>query len=455
MNNIINKFKNIDNNDKIVLKNTFFAFIVKGGALVISLLSTPAFINYFENNVVLGVWYTMLSVLVWFLNFDLGIGNGIRNHLTVAFAKNDRNEAKYILSSGIFSTLIVTLILSVIGILVLFLSDLNALFNVSESVLSKDVLFISALFVFISIMLRFMLTTISAVFYALQKSAINNLIALFVSILQLIFVLFFKFETISDSLIYLSLAYLVCSNLPLICAGIFIFHTKLRDCTPSIKFVKKIYIRKVLSIGGIFFICQILYMLITNTNEFLITNLFGPNYTTEYTFYYKITSLISMIITLAMTPIWSVVTKAMTEKKWEWLNNLYSKIKKVGFLIIIFEFVLIPFLQPLMNIWLGNNTIEVNYIYALAFACFGSVFVYSGMLSTIVCGLARMKLQTICYTLGVIFKFLFVLIFSNYTNEWIIVVWSNAIILLPYCAVQQISLNKYFNKKIKIEKGRS
>ncbi|WP_147323343.1 hypothetical protein [Absiella sp. AM29-15] len=186
-----------------------------------------------------------------------------------------------------------------------------------------------------------------------------------------------------------------------------------------------------------------------NTNEFLITNLFGPSYTTEYTFYYKITSLISMITTLAMTPIWSVITKAMTEKRWDWLNELYKKVKLIGFFVIFLEFGLIPFLQPLMDIWLNENSLIVNYYYALAFACFGSTIVYSGMLSTIVCGMAKMKMQTICYLVGVIFKFLIIMIGSKYMDNWIIVVWSSAIILLPYCILQQISLNKYFNKKIK------
>ena len=64
---IINLLKNTSPKNKIILKNTIGAFAIKGVALVISFLTTPAFIKYFNNNIILGVWYTLFSVLIWFL----------------------------------------------------------------------------------------------------------------------------------------------------------------------------------------------------------------------------------------------------------------------------------------------------------------------------------------------------------------------------------------------------
>ena len=57
------KLSNASDNDKIVYRNVIGAFIVKGGALFISLFTLPAYINFFNNDVVLGVWYTILSLL--------------------------------------------------------------------------------------------------------------------------------------------------------------------------------------------------------------------------------------------------------------------------------------------------------------------------------------------------------------------------------------------------------
>lgn len=449
MNTLLSKLENMEQNNKIVLKNTVFAFLIKGGGLMISLLSTPAFIRYFSDNTVLGVWYTLLSVLTWFLNFDLGLGNGIRNNLVKAFTAGDRKAARSIISSGFFAVGVVTVGLSVVGVVLLSTLNLNKFFNISVNSISQEALLLSAILVFFAIMVRFLLTTVSAIFYSAQMSAVNSFLGLCVSIFQLIFVLFVKFDNAETGLVALSAAYLVISNLPVAVAGIIVFCTKLKDCRPGIQYIKRNYIQIVMRVGGVFFVCQILYMLIVNTNELLITNLFSPRYTTEYTFYYKITSLVSMVITLAMTPIWSVVTKAMAENNWDWLYGLYKKIKIVGYLVVAMEFILIPFLQFIMDIWLGGESIEINYKTAVAFACFGSVFVYSGMLSTIVCGMARMKLQTICYSCGVVFKFVFVIVLSKIVNDWSIVVWSNAILLFPYCVLQQMDLNRFIKSKLK------
>ncbi len=447
---IIDKLRNLDENNRIILKNTGGAFAVKGASLVISFLTTPAFIRYFNNDVLLGVWYTLLSVLIWFLNFDLGIGNGIRNNLVRAFGNRDRGEAKRIISSGVVSITAVSLLLTLAGTLALFTIDLNWLFNVSPEMISGRALLMSAVCVFLSIMLRFCLTTVSSVFYALQKSAVNNFLSLCVSVLQLLFVLIVHFDDPERALTALSVAYLLISNLPVLVAAVVVFSTSLKDCRPNLRYVDRTRTKEILNIGGIFFFCQICYMLIANTNEFLITKLFAPEYTTLYSFYYKIASLSSMVITLAMTPVWSIVTKALVEKNFVWLNSLYKKIKLVGIGAVAVQFLSVPLIQIIMNLWLGRGTVEVDYLIAVAFACFGSAFVYSGMLSTVVCGMSRMKLQAICYAAGVVFKLAFCVIAAKFfTVNWSIVVWSNAIILIPYCVAQQIDLNRYFKKRIR------
>ena len=442
--------RKFNENEKIIAKNVLAAFVVKGGSLIISMLSTPLFVRFFsEDKEILGIWYTLLSILTWFMTFDLGIGNGIRNRLVTAFADKNHVEAKKIVSSGIFSNVAVTIVLTAIGLLLLNILDLNKVLNISSETISGDVLRSSALVVFVAIMLRFLLSVVSAVFYAIQKSFVNNLLTLMSSVLQLLFVLLFKIDDPEKALFYLSLGYLVTSNLPAIIAGVIVFSSSLKQCSPSIRFVDKQHIHGVMGVGSVFFACQIMYMLMMNTNEVIISNLFSPEYTTDYTFYFKITSLISTVLTLAMTPIWSVVTKAIAEKNYAWTKKLYGFLKLIGLGAVVLEFLLIPFLQTIMDIWLGDNSIAVNYGTALAFACFGSVFIYTGILSTVVCGMARMRIQTISYSVAMVVRFILIFIFAQHGGNWDVVVWSTVLVLLPYCIIQHIDLNIYFNKKIK------
>ena len=46
---LLKKIKSISENDKIVYKNIAGAFVIKGFALVVSLLTMPAYMSFFSN----------------------------------------------------------------------------------------------------------------------------------------------------------------------------------------------------------------------------------------------------------------------------------------------------------------------------------------------------------------------------------------------------------------------
>ena len=82
----IDQFLKNTNKDTInVIRNIFNSVIIKGGGIVVGLLTTPAYMNYFENHEILGVWFTILSVISWMLNFDLGIGKDVANYINCIF----------------------------------------------------------------------------------------------------------------------------------------------------------------------------------------------------------------------------------------------------------------------------------------------------------------------------------------------------------------------------------
>lgn len=447
--NFLKKISKTSENSRIIIKNSIGAFLIRGLGIILSLFSAPVFIHYFNNKEVMGVWFTLVAVLTWFLNFDLGIGNGIRNQLVYDIANKDYKSAKTTISSGLVTIAALGVFISFIGSFLICSIDLNSFFNVSKEILSEQTLKITVIAIFVAIMLRFVLSTVSSIFYAIQKSAINNLLSLIVAFLQFLFVLIFRFDNVEEALVYLAVSYLFISNIPSIIAGAVVFSKELKFCRPSIKNISKERTRKIFNVGTVFFLCQILYMLIVNTNEILITNLYGGQYTTEYTFYHKITNIVALVITLAMTPIWSVVTKAQAENNYLWLSKLYKKIKLAGLLAFILQFLIIPFIPFIFDIWLGEGVVNVDTTTSISFALFAGFFVYSSLLSTITNGMYRMKLQFICFTLGVIAKFSIDLLLYKYISDWNLIVWSTVIAFVPYVVCQHIDLNIYFKRKLK------
>jgi len=179
----------------------------------------------------------------------------------------------------------------------------------------------------------------------------------------------------------------------------------------------------------------------------LITLLTGPEMVVEYQIYNKLFTLIGIVFTLALTPIWSAVTKALAERNYVWIKKLYKILKLMALLAVICEFGMIPFLQTAVNLWLGDNAIQVNYLQAIVFAIYGSIFIWSGVLSSIANGAGELKTGIIFFTIGAIIKIPFAWAFVVVFDSWIGVVVANIIAMSSYCIIQPMWLNKYLNKR--------
>ena len=143
MSRLKDKLKKMDSNDRSILTNTMAAFLIKGGGLVLSLFTMPASLRYFHNETVLGLWFTLLSVLTWILNFDFGIGNGLRNHLARTLATGEYEEAKRYLSAS-YAALGAICLCIIVCFLGLF-QNVNwyRIFHINAQVVSSDALRLS------------------------------------------------------------------------------------------------------------------------------------------------------------------------------------------------------------------------------------------------------------------------------------------------------------------------
>ena len=125
-------------------------------------------------------------MLNWIFTFDLGIGNGLRNFLVVAFEKKDKNECKKLISSAYFSIGFFVILLIIITMLVVPHINWNILCNVSENIIDKSVLTKAITLLLIGIWIQLILKIIQSILYSLQKPAIPNLLILISNVLLLI-----------------------------------------------------------------------------------------------------------------------------------------------------------------------------------------------------------------------------------------------------------------------------
>lgn len=446
---IVNKIRGYNEKNKRLLVNALFSFAVKGGALLISFFTLPAYMRFFENREALGLWFTAVSVLSWVLTFDLGIGNGLRNHLVRPLADKDWDAVKMYISSAYVMTGVIVLIILIIGYILFAFLNWNTVFNIPKSVVAPFVLLRVTRLLFIGVMLQFFLRLITSVLFALQKSAIPALLNLLSNAFLLSFVLLAHSGSISTNLIVLASVSIVSANLPLFVVSVILFLTTLRKCLPNINFYSKKYAFKIMTLGGVFFWLQIMAFLIRNTNEFLISWFVNTSAVVNYKIYNSIFNLVGTVFFLALVPVWSEVTEAFATENFMWIKKLYKRLRQLAFVAVLAELALLSILQPLINIWLKDKAILVNYRTALIFAVSGSVLIWHATVSSIVNGIGKLKVSLIFLTFGAIINVPLAYMFTLITGDWVAIVLANIISLLPFCIVQSWWLNRYFKATVR------
>ena len=438
----------IKNRDtKTLFINIICSFGVKGLSLFIGLFTTPTYIRYFDNNEVLGVWFTILSVLAWILNCDMGIGNGLRNKLVWALQSKKENEGRRYVSSAYMFLFSVALIIVAVIIMVSQFVNWNKVFNISTSILEANILRNALTILLVSIILQFVLRLITSILYALQRAFIPSLLNLITNCIMLVYAsAAIRLES-NGSIVTMAFAYLIAVNAPLIVSTFVVFGITNREICPSFKYVKKEYAMSTLRIGGGFLWIQLMALILNSTNSYFVTLFVGNAAAVDFNIYNKIFTLIGTFVTLATTPIWSAVTKAQAEKNFIWMAKLFIKVIFVAILAICAEFALIIPLQLVFDIWLGVDSIPVNYGIAALFALYGSVMIWSGSITCFANGLGELKLQSIFLTIGAVIDVVLTYVLAHATNSYSAIVAANICAFIPYLVVQTIWLIKYMKRK--------
>lgn len=415
-------------------KDIALSFIFKGIALIIGFFSYSIYRIYFNNNDVFGVWLTVLSITATIISFDFGLGNGLKNNLIKAIARNDIEEQKKLISSTYLSTFAISLLLVLVLTPLIFTIDLNSLLGLEKSIIKPIILKLSCFAVCFSICFELSIKNITVMLQAKRKQALSSIFPLISTILLIGVALTFKNNNADSSLLFISVAYFFTTNIPLIIGTLIVFLTEYKGCFPKISYLDKKTIRRIVRLGLGFFALQILITLINSTNEFFISNIYGSSYVVYYTNYYKPFSIIAQLFTIITLPYWAIVAKEKEEGKY---NEIKKKIKDLFVAFIVFLLLAIflsVIFQPFINLWLGEGVMTVDYKIVILFDIFMAEWMIAALMSVVANGLSIVRKQALFFGIGasikitacillLVFKQLF---FKNITNWYLIIIFSIA-----------------------------
>ena len=435
-------FKNSNRSDK-AKKNIILLFIVNFFNLIAIMALVPVSLAYLDE-VEYGIWLTLHSILMWLVNMDLGLGNGLRNKLAEAFALKDNKLARSYVSTAyaVFSA----------GLLFIIIIYLIAHPFINWAVLLKapDEYFYSlnklVLFVFILFCLHFLLRLLSSILNADQRPAVNGAISLSINGLTLLSIIVLS-RFYEKSLFAYGLLSGFVPVLVLLIFSIALFSKLFRSIAPSFKFVDLKYSSALIKLGMQFFVIQIAGLIIFTTGNIIITQLFGPAQVTVYNVAYKYFYLAPMVFNVIIAPFWSAFTEAYVKQEYDWIKGMMKKLVLIWAGLSTIVVLMIIFSDFVYMIWLKKN-IEVPFLLSLLTGIFVITANWNNMFVYFLNGVGKVRLQFYNAIITAIINIPLSIFFAKYLNMGISGVMLSTIVCIIFGSVwAPIQYLKIINNK--------
>ena len=384
------KFFNLENTSRSLKakKNIFFLFIFSGFNFLFNLLLVRLTLDYLGKTEY-GVWLTLSSILTWFNYLDFGLGNGLRNKLAEAFAKDDLHSAKIYVSTtyAVFSSIIL-LIIIVFTVVFKFINWLE-IFKAPVYLENEiDTLVLLSVIFFLT---QFVLRLLTFIINADQKTALNGFFSFSINLLTVLLV-YVLLKITSPSILLLGAGSTFIPVIVFIFASFIFFNRKYKTISPSFKAVKLSNLKDLLGLGTQFFIIQISSLIIFTTDNLIITQLFGPADVTIYNIAFKYFNYIPIIFFMVLTPMWSAYTEAYVKDDFGWIKNAINKILKVWMLLSILVIIMIFAANLVYDVWL-NSRIKVPVALTILMGLFAIMSNWNNIFAYFINGVGKIRLQ--------------------------------------------------------------
>lgn len=379
-----------DQRSSLLNKNILLSFLIKGLAILISILLVPLTLNYLSAYEY-GLWLTLSSIFTWINYFDIGLGNGLRNRLTESIAGGEKKLGQIYVSTTLFILAAIVTIIFLILLTVNPFLDWSGILNSNPVIVKNLNTVVIVSFAFFCI--NFVFKIVGIVYTAAQKPAINDLINLLGSLLSLL-IIYILTKTTEGSLFKVAVVFSAAPVVIGLIAYPVTFHRFYKEFRPSLKAIQLHHAKDLVNLGFQFFILQIAALLIFSTSNIIISKILGPDQVTPFNIAFKYFSIATMSFNIIITPMWSASTDAYSQNDYSWIRKSMRRMIKISVATTILIFVMIIVSGFVYNIWIGPS-IQIPINLTVFMGLYTLVILWSTCYSTFLFGIGKLRMQLI------------------------------------------------------------
>jgi len=352
-------------------KNIFASILLKVVSIIINLGYVPLLINTLGKEEY-GVWLILASFIGWINFFDIGLANGLRNQLGEALANCDYGKARQYVSTTYAIFVLIFVPLAVLVYLLANQINWQSVYNIDQ--IEEVELRLLSIIVLIAFSIRFVCQIIGVIYLADQKPAVTSSLNVISNILCMLIIIFANALGVNSLIV----SGTILSTIPVIvfiAASIISFKTKYTLLSPSLYSIDFSLTRSLLNQGIRFFTIQISSLIVNSSTNILIAQFFSTGDVTSYNIAFKYFSIVTMVYSIFIAPLWSATTEAYTKADFVWIKQIMHKYHILALVLSIISGIMLILSNKVYNIWVGGS-IKIPFTLSAAVALQTVIYVH-------------------------------------------------------------------------------
>jgi O-antigen/teichoic acid export membrane protein len=267
-----------------------------------------------------GAWVTISTAMAWIALADFGLSSSLTNAVSEGYAKDNRELAGEYVSAGFWSLVVIAVALSLLFFPLWRVIPWDRVFNV-QSAQARGEVGPAVAIAFVIFVLNFPFSIVAKVYGAYQEVAIANAWTSAGNVLSLA-------ALIVATRLHAGLASLIIAVsgsvlfVNMLSAG-WLFARAKPWLVPRLGRVTWASVRKLTTLGGMFFVIQIAALLLFQTDNLIIAHYLGAAAVTPYSVTWRLFSYTMIFQTLSSASYWPAYAEAFTRGDRAWVRRTY------------------------------------------------------------------------------------------------------------------------------------
>jgi len=357
----------------------------------VTLLSLPLAVRYLGVERY-GVWATITTTAVWINLLDLGVANTLTNHISRAYASQDKRAAAASFTGALFLTGATAALAGVSAILLFPHINWIRLLNVSPRVSAAEVSRTAAVAVGLTL-LALPCNLVSKILAGYQELHRNNYAACAGAAVSLCgLTLAIALRVSMPVLFVMSVGSLTFTSLALM---VVVVAWQKRWLIPRVSFLDWGVTKELLRSGSSFFLIQVAAVVVFSSDNLIVSHYSGAAEVTPYSVTWRIVGLVALLQSLVFPALWPAYSEAYAKRDFAWIRRTFAAtMTGTVALNLVCAAILLAVGRGMIRIWAGGAAVPA-FALLLAMCVWAVINGFMSVESCLLAALDRTREQAV------------------------------------------------------------